>query len=405
LNPDGSSTTPKLAPDPKNPAESLPIWLAVRLTRRSSSVQRVFLIVRLNWVGVRRKKDVMTLVSKAVIAALAMTGSALALSAPAKAQVSAYVGVDGGGAYYGGSYQSDPYADPYYGDPNYSDPYYGAPAPYYDEYAYDGYGDPYACDYYNPPWGYPPDYCAYQIWQEPIYYGGLWYSGPIYYRSFGGERLFWLNGGWRHDEWRGARPGHIDWGRNMRWNGAIQHRGGFAGGGRFNGRNDFAGRNGFGGRDFNRGGRNDGQNFGNRNNGQNFAGRNFGGRNFGAQNFGGQNFTAPRGGATDGNVRGRFNGGTFQGRSDGMGFAQRSNVVPNSGRVFGRMAQREGGGQGFVRPNNSGGGGGAVRGRFGGQSFQSGGGGGGPRAGGGGGGFRGGNGGGNGGRGEGRHNR
>lgn len=310
----------------------------------------------------------MKLVSKAVIAALALAGSASAVSAPAKAQVGAYVGVDGGDPYYGGSYQSDPYADPGYADPGYaaSDPY-----AYGDQYAYgDAYADPYACDYYNPPWGYPPDYCAYQVWQDPIYFGGLWYSGPIYYRSFGGERLYWLNGGWRHDEWRGARPGRIDWGRNMRWSGPVQHRGGFAGGGNWNGRGgNFAGRNNnFGGGNFNRGRGN-------------------------AQTFNGQNFAAPRqgGNVQGGAVRGRFGAENFQGRSgDGSGFVQRSNVAPNSGRVFGRMNDR-GGNPGFVRPENAGNAG-AVRGRFGGQSFQSGGqsGGqsgrqsGGPRAGGGG---------------------
>src|SRR5664279_8842 len=67
--------------------------------------------------GGLRKKDVMRLVTKAVLAALAVTGSAMAVSAPAKAQVSAYVGIGGGDPYYGGSYQSDPYADPYYADP------------------------------------------------------------------------------------------------------------------------------------------------------------------------------------------------------------------------------------------------------------------------------------------------
>ena len=88
-----------------------------------------------------------------------------------------------------------------------------------------------ACDYYTPPWGYPADYCRYQLWSEPVYYGGVWYSGPIYSRFYGGERLYWLNGDWRHDEWRGARP-NIDWsrGRNVYWKGDLHH-----------GRNDFAG--------------------------------------------------------------------------------------------------------------------------------------------------------------------
>lgn len=71
------------------------------------------------------------------------------------------------------------------------------------------YSDP--CDYYDyydepPPWGLPPDYCDYPVYFDPVYYDGYWYRGPIYYRWYGGERLYWLNGGWRHDGWRGARP-------------------------------------------------------------------------------------------------------------------------------------------------------------------------------------------------------
>src|SRR5262245_15187869 len=107
-----------------------------------------------------RKKDVMRMFTKAVAAALAVTGSVMSLSAPAKAQTDPYY--DQG---------PDSYADPYYADPAYADPYYADP---YDS----AYADPYACDYYNPPWGYPPDYCAYQTWFDPIYVGGLWYSGP-----------------------------------------------------------------------------------------------------------------------------------------------------------------------------------------------------------------------------------
>lgn len=77
------------------------------------------------------------------------------------------------------------------------------------------------CDYYDyydepPPWGLPPDYCDYPVYFDPVYYDGIWYRGPIYSRWYGGERLFWLNGGWRRDEWRGARP-------DIRW----QDRGGW----------------------------------------------------------------------------------------------------------------------------------------------------------------------------------
>ena len=246
-------------------------------------------------------------VTKAVFAALALAGAATALSAPAKAAGGVYFGSSGGDPYYGGSYSSDPYADPYsipyadpYADPYYSDPSYG--------YGYqDSYSDPYACDYYNPPWGYPPDYCSYQTWNQPVYYGGLWYSGPVYYRNYGGANLFWLNGGWRRDEWRGARPGSIDWGRNMRWNGPVQHRG------------DFANRGGsYGGSYGSRGG-----NYGNSYSG-NFGNRN--GGNFSGRTFGGQNFVAPQNGGAQ--AGGGFQGGTrFGGRpGGGPGF-----VAPQKG--------------------------------------------------------------------------
>ncbi|MDE1937698.1 MAG: hypothetical protein KGI68_01640 [Alphaproteobacteria bacterium] len=84
------------------------------------------------------------------------------------------------------------------------------------------------CDYYDyydepPPWGLPPDYCEYPVYFEPVYYGGYWYRGPIYYRWSGGERLYWLNGGWRHDNWRGGRADirwedRGGWGRSSNWN-------------------------------------------------------------------------------------------------------------------------------------------------------------------------------------------
>src|SRR3954464_7809926 len=97
-------------------------------------------------------------VTKALLAALAMAGAAAAVSSPARAQAGVYFGFNGSPSY-GGYYSSDPYA-------GYGDPYYGGG---YDPY-YDGAADPYACDYYDPPWGYPPDYCLYQTWNDPVYY-------------------------------------------------------------------------------------------------------------------------------------------------------------------------------------------------------------------------------------------
>jgi hypothetical protein len=82
------------------------------------------------------------------------------------------------------------------------------------------FGDP--CDYYDyydqpPPWGLPPDYCDYPVFFEPVFVDGMWYRGPIYYRWNHGRRIFWLHGGWRADEWRGARP-NIIWQNRGGWN-------------------------------------------------------------------------------------------------------------------------------------------------------------------------------------------
>jgi hypothetical protein len=86
-----------------------------------------------------------------------------------------------------------------------------------------GYGYGAGCDYYAPPWGYPNDYCSYSLWYDPIYFGGAWYSGPVYYRHYAGANWYWLHGGWRRDQWRGSRP-RIDWNdrRNHRWQGDMR---------------------------------------------------------------------------------------------------------------------------------------------------------------------------------------
>lgn len=72
------------------------------------------------------------------------------------------------------------------------------------------------CDYYDyydepPPWGLPQDYCDYPVYFEPVFFDGYWYRGPIFYRWTHGRRLFWINGGWRADSWRGPRPARITW--------------------------------------------------------------------------------------------------------------------------------------------------------------------------------------------------
>lgn len=69
----------------------------------------------------------------------------------------------------------------------------------------------------------PRDYHRYRTWHEPVYYGGSWYRGPIYYRTYGSRRMYWLDGGWRYDGWRGPRPRHIEW-RDRGWRGRDHWR-------------------------------------------------------------------------------------------------------------------------------------------------------------------------------------
>lgn len=78
-----------------------------------------------------------------------------------------------------------------------------------------------ACeDYYNPPWGYPPDYCVYEIWDQPVHADGLWYNGPIYTRVDNNVRVFWIHGRWRRHTWTGPLPA-FRWGRRgyVNWHG------------------------------------------------------------------------------------------------------------------------------------------------------------------------------------------
>jgi hypothetical protein len=211
---------------------------------------------------------------KAALAAVLMAGAAFFAAAPARADVS--VGFSFG---YDGGYFSDPCA------------YYD----YYDQ---------------PPPWGLPPDYCNYPVYFEPVFIGGSWYRGPIYYRWYGGERLFWLNGGWRRDEWRGARP-------SIRWvdrgNGGYHGRGAPRGG---NTGSHWSGNNGWsdrgwnnnnrsgwnGGRDNNRGWNN---NAGNNNHGS----WNNNGGNRGWSGGGGGRSSGWPGGGNNGGNRGWSGGG------------------------------------------------------------------------------------------------
>ena len=55
--------------------------------------------------------------------------------------------------------------------------------------------------------GASPAYVAYddQYYYDPIYISGAWYHGPYRWRMRGGERVFFVNGRWHHNEWREGR--------------------------------------------------------------------------------------------------------------------------------------------------------------------------------------------------------
>jgi len=52
-----------------------------------------------------------------------------------------------------------------------------------------------------------PGYSPYegQVYYDPIYFDGAWYHGPYRWRMRHGQRVFWVDGGWHRNEWRG-RP-------------------------------------------------------------------------------------------------------------------------------------------------------------------------------------------------------
>lgn len=62
------------------------------------------------------------------------------------------------------------------------------------------------------PSAYGPGYSPYEgeYYYDPIYIGGGWYHGPYRWRMERGERVFFVNGGWHRNEWRGgAMPNTI----------------------------------------------------------------------------------------------------------------------------------------------------------------------------------------------------
>ena len=74
---------------------------------------------------------------------------------------------------------------------------------------------------------YGPDYAG-GYYYDPIYFGGAWYHGPYRWRMENGERVFFVNGGWHGNEWRGgAIPNAI-----------VFRNGGYYRGGRYDGFHD-----------------------------------------------------------------------------------------------------------------------------------------------------------------------
>ncbi|HEX4078644.1 MAG TPA: hypothetical protein VHX61_07205 [Rhizomicrobium sp.] len=49
------------------------------------------------------------------------------------------------------------------------------------------------------PYRFRPAYCGYPVYGRPLFVDGAWYRGPVYVRTVGGERYFWLHDGWVRD--------------------------------------------------------------------------------------------------------------------------------------------------------------------------------------------------------------
>lgn len=81
----------------------------------------------------------------------------------------------------------------------------GVPGAVGFDYNSGGYCDSYGC---------PDGYWDYPVWYGPVFYHGRWYRGPVYYRDdLSDRRVYWIAGGWHHDQWRGPRPDWWDRGR------------------------------------------------------------------------------------------------------------------------------------------------------------------------------------------------
>jgi len=74
---------------------------------------------------------------------------------------------------------------------------------------------------------YAPDYVPYdaEFYYDPIYIDGAWYHGPYRWRMWHGMRVFWVDGRWHRNEWRGAIPASLVFRNGGYWRGG--HFGGF----------------------------------------------------------------------------------------------------------------------------------------------------------------------------------
>ena len=75
-----------------------------------------------------------------------------------------------------------------------------------------------------------PGYSPYEgeFYYDPIYFDGAWYHGPYRWQMRHGVRVFWVNGGWHRNEWRG-RPIPVS---------LVFRNGGYWRGGRYEGFRD-----------------------------------------------------------------------------------------------------------------------------------------------------------------------
>jgi hypothetical protein len=49
------------------------------------------------------------------------------------------------------------------------------------------------------PGRFRPEYCGYPVYGEPLFVDGAWVRGPVYVRTVGRDRYFWVRNGWVRD--------------------------------------------------------------------------------------------------------------------------------------------------------------------------------------------------------------